>query len=1364
MGERTRAFDWSGTPVGPQNAWPQSLRTIVRVMLDSRYAMWVGWGPEFTFFYNDAYARILGAKHPWALGRAAAEVWPEIWAEVGPRAESVVRTGTATWDEGLLLFLERHGFPEETYHTFSYSPVPDDAGGVGGMLCVVTEDTEQSVGDRRLRTLRELAARTTEEVRSVADACATAARTLAGNTHDLPFSLIYLLSDDARTAALAGASGVPDGSPAAPPHIDLADPDPAWPLREVLASGRPVDVGDLAGRFGPLPGGPWPEPTRQAVVVPVAKPGQVRPGGFLVAGVGPRLPLTDNYRGFLDLLAGHVATAVANARAYEEQRRRAEALAELDRAKTAFFSNVSHEFRTPLTLMLGPIEDALAGAGAGGPLEPHHRERLEVAHRNGHRLQRLVNALLDFSRIEAGRARAAFEPTDLAALTADLASNFRSACDRAGLGLRVDCPPLGEPVYVDPQMWEKVVLNLLSNAFKFTFEGEIAVSVRRAGGTAEVRVSDTGTGVPPEEMPRLFERFHRVENARGRTHEGSGIGLALVQELVKLHGGTIAAESAVGKGTAFTIALPLGSAHLPAEQVRAAGAAPARAHAANPFVEEALRWLPGPAAHPPDAPAPGDRPRVLVADDNADMRGYVARLLAAEYAVEAVADGEAALAAVRRHRPDLIVSDVMMPRLDGFGLIRGVRADPAVAATPVVLLSARAGEECRVEAAAAGANDYLVKPFAARELLARVSAQLQLARVRREAGATLRETEERFRAVVESNMVGIGFWHADGRITDANDTLLRMLGYAREEVAAGRLRFPDITPPEYHAADARCLAEIAATGTCTPYEKEYVRPDGTRVPVVLGAAGMPNDRARGPFFALDITERKRAERDLAEAHEFLHSSIDALSSHIAVLDESGVVLAVNDAWRRFADQNDFSGHDYAVGANYLAACEPGADGCVDGDMVAGLRGVLSGRTELFEFEYPCHSPTEQRWFVMRATRFKSPGPVRVVVAHEDVTKRKLAEDALREADRKKDEFLAILAHELRNPLAPLRTGLELVRRGAGQAERAWLMMERQVNQLVRLVDDLLDVSRITRGRLELRRGPVDLAAVIEGAVETARPLIDRARHELTVALPDRPVTLDGDAARLSQVFANLLTNAAKYTPPGGRIRVAAARDPGGVSVTVADTGVGIPPAMLGRVFDMFTQVDRTLEKTTGGLGIGLSLVKGLVEMHGGTVVAQSDGEGTGSTFTVRLPARPPAGDPAPAADGKFAAAPVAARRVLVVDDNVDAAESLAQLLQILGHDARTAHEGEAGVEAAERFRPDLVLLDIGMPRLNGYDAARRIRSRPWGRSVVLVALTGWGQDDDRRRTAEAGFDHHLVKPVDPQVVLALLAGLTPVPA
>jgi signal transduction histidine kinase len=477
MGERTRTFDWSNTPVGPVEVWPQSLKTAVRIMLGSRYAMWLGWGSEFTFFYNNAYAQMtLGPKHPWALGRSAREVWSEIWADIGPRAEKVIATGEATWDEGLLLFLERRGFKEETYHTFSYSPVPDDSGGVGGMLCVVTEDTERTIGERRLRTLRELAARTTDGARSVEDACQTAARTLADNPHDLPFVLIYLLDGNARTARLAGVTGLPAGSSAAPTTIDLADtirPGVGWPFPDVLGSGRAEIVSDLGGWFGPLPGGAWPEPPQQAVVLPLAKSGQTQPAGFVVVGVSPRRELNDDYRGFLDLLASHVTAAVANARAYEEERRRAEALTELDRAKTAFFSNVSHEFRTPLTLMLGPVEDLLARSHTDLP--PAATSLLEVVNRNGLRLLRLVNSLLDFSRIEAGRVRASYQPTDLAALTADLASVFRAACDRAGLRLVVDCTPLAGPVHVDREMWEKVVLNLLSNAFKFTFEGEVYV-------------------------------------------------------------------------------------------------------------------------------------------------------------------------------------------------------------------------------------------------------------------------------------------------------------------------------------------------------------------------------------------------------------------------------------------------------------------------------------------------------------------------------------------------------------------------------------------------------------------------------------------------------------------------------------------------------------------------------------------------------------------------------------------------------------------------------------------------------------------------------------------------------------------------
>ncbi|HYE93753.1 MAG TPA: ATP-binding protein [Terriglobales bacterium] len=370
---------------------------------------------------------------------------------------------------------------------------------------------------------------------------------------------------------------------------------------------------------------------------------------------------------------------------------------------------------------------------------------------------------------------------------------------------------------------------------------------------------------------------------------------------------------------------------------------------------------------------------------------------------------------------------------------------------------------------------------------------------------------------------------------------------------------------------------------------------------------------------------------------------------------------------------------------------------------------------------------------------------------------------LKEVDRRKDEFLATLAHELRNPLAPLRNAAQLLRvRESAEAELRWGrdVIERQVEWLTRLIDDLLDISRITRNNLELRRQRVEIADVVNGAVESSRPLIDARGHALTVTLPSEPIYVDGDVVRLAQVFLNLLNNAAKYTEPGGRIRLTAALQGDEVVVRVTDTGMGIPPEKLPRLFEMFFQVDRSLERTQGGLGVGLSLVRRLVELHGGRVTAHSDGVGAGSEFTVRLPvlADTPALLPdEPPAAGRTPAA--AARRILVVDDNRDAAESLTLLLRLSGNEVEAAYDGLEAVEAAERWRPDVVLLDIGMPKLNGYDACRRIRAEPWGTSMLLVALTGWGQAEDKRRTAEAGFDAHMVKPVDPDAVLALLGRL-----
>jgi CheY-like chemotaxis protein len=378
----------------------------------------------------------------------------------------------------------------------------------------------------------------------------------------------------------------------------------------------------------------------------------------------------------------------------------------------------------------------------------------------------------------------------------------------------------------------------------------------------------------------------------------------------------------------------------------------------------------------------------------------------------------------------------------------------------------------------------------------------------------------------------------------------------------------------------------------------------------------------------------------------------------------------------------------------------------------------------------------------------------------DITDRKRAEEALQQSDRRKDEFLAVLAHELRNPLAPIRNGLQIMRLGKGEPEaieQARMMMERQLAQMVHLVDDLLDLSRISRGKIELRKEQVELSTIVQQAVETSRPLIEANGHDLSITMPPGPVYVDVDVTRVAQVLSNLLNNAAKYTERGGRVQLAVQRRSGEVVVTVKDNGVGIPANMLPRVFEMFTQVDRNLERSRGGLGIGLSIVKRLVEMHGGSVGVESDGPGTGSEFVVHLPvllsvARPTGGD-------EVAARPSSGRRILVVDDNVDAAMSLAIMLKLMGNEAKTAHDGLEALDVAGAFRPDLILLDIGMPQLNGHETARRIRQQSWGKGVVLVALTGWGQEEDRRKSDEAGFDSHMVKPVEPAALEKLLANL-----
>ncbi len=873
VGHDMLEVDWAATPLGPLDEWPPALATVVRVLLTSRFAMWMAWGPELTFLCNGAYRRdTLGQKYPWALGQPAREVWAEIWPEIGPRIQTVLSTGQATWDEALMLILERSGYPEETYHTFSYSPLAGDDGAIAGMLCVVSEDTRRVITQRRMSTLRELGSASSgvREEREFLDA---ACQVLGANARSLPFTLVYLFDDG--VAHLACSSGIPAGHPAAPAVIALGETKAPWPARD-LAHGREALLALGSERFGELPTGAWDEPPVRALLLPIIQAAHDRPYGFLVAGLNRYCELDTEYRSFVELIAQHLSAGLAAARAYEAERRRATQLEELDRAKTAFFSNVSHEFRTPLTLMLGPLQDAL-GEPAG--LAP---DRLELVHRNAMRLLKLVNGLLDFSRAEAGRMRAEFRPTDVARLTADLASTFREATDRRGLDLVVDCDPPAKPVYLDQDLWERIVLNLISNAFKATLQGSIQIRLRNVDDHIELSVTDTGMGIEPAEIERLFQRFHRVRSV-ARSYEGTGIGLALVKELTELHGGAVAASSTPGQGSEFTVTLPFGSAHLPTDQVYADSLEPAASIAAL-FVEEAMSWIETPADHltpgvfpavTPDA-VTETRSRVLVADDNPDLRRYLTTLLAPQFDVEAVSDGDAALRLIHERPPDLFISDVMMPGRDGYELLEALRSSPDTQDLPIILLSARAGEEAALEGLVAGADDYLSKPFSGRELLARVRAHLDLSALRREAAADLRAEQWRLEQTVQQMPAGVMLAEAPSRqIVLSNRQAAEILGHGIMPHDGGSYDGYQLytLQRERLKRDEGPLAQAMLSGEVVEdQDMLYVRGDGRTIVLRISAAPVRDEGGEvvgGVLVFQDVSERVRTERLLAAQRDIL---------------------------------------------------------------------------------------------------------------------------------------------------------------------------------------------------------------------------------------------------------------------------------------------------------------------------------------------------------------------------------------------------------------------------------------------------------------------------------------------------------------
>lgn len=1496
MGGRIRGFHWAGTSLGPPDTWPQSLRSAVSICLGCGFPIAIYWGRDLSLLYNDAWSPIPAAKHPWALGHPAREVWPEIWEDIGPLFEQVQTTGEPVRRSDQLLPMHRRGFTEECYFDFTFSPIRDEAGNVGGIFNAAIETTPRVLAERRARLLRDLAAGVvdapTEEI--VASRAAAAFLT---DSKDMPFTLLYLACPGLGRLELAASTGFDEEALAR-----LSDRAfPLFPLKRASelpeGEGLLVALAELPGFAVGLPCGPWPEPVRQIVIHALPRAGSGEGAGFLVVGLSARLAWDEEYRGTLAQAARGVATALDRARAYAAERERAEKLAEIDRAKTAFFSNVSHEFRTPLTLLLSPLEEIMAKSS--GEVLEDNRQLAVVAHRNGLRLLKLVNALLDFSRIEAGRAQAHFQPTDLASFTAELASSFRSAMDKAGLRFVVECPPLPEAVYIDREMWEKVVLNLLSNAFKFTLQGEVCLVLRAQNEAVELQVRDTGAGIPKEAQQHLFERFYRVHGVQGRTHEGSGIGLALVHELVRLHGGDVRVESEAGRGSTFTVALPYGSKHLPAGQC-AASAQQASPHTPAAFVAEAMRWLPGDlmensggtsAAVPGDAGLAAGRPCVLLADDNADMRDYISRLLSPYFTVTAVTDGEQALARVREEKPDLVLSDVMMPRMDGFALLHALRSDPATRTLPVILLSARAGEEARVEGVQHGADDYLVKPFSARELIARVSTHLDLARLRAQAEAGLRRSEERYRAFIANSSEGI--WrlefdppvdtalsveqqvdcaYRDGRLAECNEVMARMYGLSSPEDLLGCTL--DAMLPYSDPAAREFVASIIRAGyRATDVDSVERDAQGNSVHFSNNMVGVVEDGLLKRIWGTqrDISERRRAEAALRDSEERYRLLFDRSPLPTFVADmETLRFLAANDAALRLYGHTfeEFSrltlldirpAEDVAVARELISRLGPQGDVIAlrkemnlpdthrhqrkDGSVIfvepqtlgltfqgrrawlatvtdvtarrlaeehvkwlaafpegnpnpvievdladgsifyantyamrrypdlkalgwrhpflAGLKGasrmLIENHTEVMRREV-C---ADGSWFMQSLCYLPESGHVRLYCT--DISALKRAETQLREneetlraardeaeqASRAKDNFLAMLSHELRTPLTPVLmavAALEQDKSLHADVREDLVMMKRNIELETKLIDDLLDLNRITTGKLALEIEAVDLNEAVRHVCGICRPQLHERGIRLEADLDSTAGPVAADPARLQQVLWNVIKNAIKFTPEAGLIEVATRQLPGALcEVRVKDSGVGIPDSMLPRIFDAFEQGEPSITRRFGGLGLGLAICKALVGLHLGTIRAESEGPGRGATFIIELPcmlmtatARIRLAAPAHRKTGP-------ALRLLVVEDHPDTLRTLTRLLRNAGFEVISAPNVTQALALVETEDFDILVSDLGLPDGEGHEVMRRVRAL---RRVPGIAMSGYGTDEDQRRSREAGFSEHLTKPVE----------------
>lgn len=1235
MGELIRTFNWSKTPLGAIDSWPKSLRTCVQIMLTSRQPIWIGWGNDLIKLYNDPYREIVRGKHPWALGKPASVVWKDIWKDIQPMLNKVMHQNEGTYVEEQLLIMERNGYPEETYYTFSYTPVAGDVGGTAGMICFNTDDTDRIISERQLTTLTDLG-KQLGDLKTVEEAFQKTIDTLKRNPQDFPFAVLY--------GAQANHVTLFNSTEQNAFHDRLREFE-LTPHEEVsklffqaFSSKKHVVVPNLQEMVGPMPTGCWEVSSGMAIILPITQGSMKEVYAFLVVGVNPYRSLDEKYLDFFHLVADQLATSLGNIYAIEEERKRLEALAEIDRAKTDFFSNISHEFRTPLTLMLGSLEQLLQTDDA--EVNAAKKQTINITHRNGLRLLRLVNNLLDFSRIEAGREKARFQLMDISRFTRELASNFSSLIENAGLLYRIDTQPVFGPVYVDKLMWEKIVLNLLSNAFKYTLKGSITIRLTQSETSVVLSVKDTGVGIPAEQLPNMFDRFHRIQNTTGRTYEGTGIGLSLVNELVKLHAGTISVASEVGIGSEFIVMIPLGSEHFDADQL-VVEHVDMGSSLSDAFLEEAFSLLETETAvnGKETAIMADNLDKVLIVDDNPDMRSYIKDLLRNRFQVITANNGKDALDKIALENPDLLVSDIMMPEMDGVQLMKAIKGNPVTQRLPVILLSARAGEEAKIEGYETGADDYLVKPFSAKELIARITSQIKLARTRQ-------EVEDSLRNVIMQSPIATTLLRGPSFIIEiVNDMGLEVWGRAHEEV---------INKPIGVA-----LPEVEEQGFVKLLEQVYESGEpfkGNEIPVELKRFGKPQTVYLNFIYAplrnsenktvgvigigVDVSEQVYARRTVEEAKASLNNAVELgeLGTWVIDLNRNSVTYSARVAeWWGLPESG--------ASLNDIMTCiHP-----EDRDRVTNAVRHAIDLSGTYMAEYRLRNAiTKQERFIQASGNVSYSGdkkPLKVSGIVRDVTLQKMAEQELERqvqmrtrqleevnadlhrSNNELTQFAYVASHDLQEPLRKIQTFSDMAQSGlaeVGQVKSYLEKIDSSAARMAALIKDVLLYSQVSNERRQ--KEDVDLATILRNVKNDFELLIEQKN---AVIESDSLPLIRGNRLQFHQLFSNLIGNSLKFSEKPPYIQISHMKQKGreisDASVerdlsyhvfVFKDNGIGFDQAYQAQIFGLFNRLHN--RKDYSGTGIGLALCKKIVENHNGVITASSS-RGQGATFTIYLP-------------------------------------------------------------------------------------------------------------------------------------------------